>query len=375
MDNHDCVINPEQDNQEEVSSPMWKFSESPLVIPVFIPHEGCPHCCVFCNQHKISGFTEKQVSRGDVESTVQTWLERKGPKKRKVQVGFYGGSFTGLSQVRQQELLGSVTKFLEQGQVHRLRLSTRPDYIDHQRVALLRQYQVSIVELGVQSMNDQVLEQARRGHTSGDVERAIPLLRQAGMEIGVQLLLGLPGDTRTSLRRTVEHVILLQPDFVRIYPLLVVRNSELANQYIREKYTPLSLDKAVVLSAWMKQRFAQADIPVVRMGLQAGPELESSLLAGPWHPAFGELVASRLMLNQTRSLFARFPSEELLRVCINQQDQSIFRGMKSTNVKRLQELGLWQRIALSTDPALPRGTVHSAYEPARLSHGCPQKQC
>ena len=335
--------------------------ESLLVIPIFIPHEGCPHCCVFCNQRRISGFTEKQVSGRDVADIVQEWLARKGTTQRKVQVAFYGGSFTGLSQARQQELLGAVMPFWEQGRVQSLRLSTRPDYIDQQRMDLLRQYQVSTVELGVQSMNDQVLDLARRGHTSADVEWAIPPLRQAGMEIGVQLLLGLPGDTRTSLRRTVEQVIALQPDFVRIYPLLVVRNSELAEQYCQGEYTPLSLDKAVVLAAWMKARFDQAGIRVVRMGLQAGPELEASLVAGPWHPAFGELVASRLMLRQTRNLLSKAPSEGMLQIYINQRDQSVFRGMRSANVKRLQELGLWQRVQLHTDPSLSRGTVSGLF--------------
>ncbi|MCI5165161.1 MAG: radical SAM protein [Candidatus Electrothrix sp. GM3_4] len=340
---------------------MWKTEvvpSAPLVIPVFIPHEGCPHCCVFCNQRRISGFTEKPVSGKDVRTTVQTWLDRQGPDKRKVQVAFYGGSFTGLPQVRQQELLGAVAPFLEQGRVQSLRLSTRPDYIDQERVALLRRYQVSTVELGVQSMNDQVLALARRGHNAADVGQAVLVLRRAGMEIGVQLLLGLLGDTRTTLRRTVEQVIDLQPDFIRIYPLLVVRNSELAEQYKRGEYAPFSLDKAVVLAAWMKQRFDQAGIRVVRMGLQAGPELESSLLAGPWHPAFGELVASRLMLRQTRKLLAQVSSfEKTIHLSISERDQSVFRGIKSANVKRLQQLGFWQRIVLSTDPALPRGTV------------------
>jgi histone acetyltransferase (RNA polymerase elongator complex component) len=332
-------------------------SNSLFVIPVFIPHEGCPHCCVFCNQRKISGVTEQQVSGAAVQDTVQTWLARKGTKKRRVQVAFYGGSFTGLPQARQEELLGAVALFVEQGRVQSLRLSTRPDYIDQQGVALLRQYQVSTVELGVQSMNDRVLSLAKRGHSSLDVEQAVPLLKQAGVEVGIQLLLGLPGDTRTTLRRTVEQVIALQPDFIRIYPLLIVENSELADQYSRGEYTPLSLDKAVVLASWMKERFDSAGIRVVRMGLQAGPELESSLLAGPWHPAFGELVASRLMLRQTRKLLAQVPSEGPIQVCINQRDQSVFRGMKSANVKRLQQLGLWQRIQLHTDSSLSRGTV------------------
>ncbi len=336
---------------------MRMHSEPLLVIPVFIPHEGCPHCCVFCNQRRISGFTERPVNGEDVQETVQTWLDRKGLDKRKVQVAFYGGSFTGLPQMRQQELLGAVAPFLEQGRVQSLRLSTRPDYIDQERVELLGRYQVSTVELGVQSMNDRVLALAKRGHSAADVGQAVPILRQAGMEVGIQLLLGLSGDTRTTLRQTVERIITLQPDFVRIYPLLVVQHSELAKQYKRGEYTPLTLDKAVVLTAWMKQRFDQAGIQVVRMGLQAGPELESSLLAGPWHPAFGELVASRLMLRQTRKLLYQVPLESTIYLSINERDQSVFRGMKSANVKRLQQLGFWQRIVLTTDSALRRGTV------------------
>ncbi|MDU9047614.1 MAG: radical SAM protein [Candidatus Electrothrix sp. Rat3] len=328
-----------------------------LVIPVFIPHEGCPHCCVFCNQRKISGFTEKSVTTEDVRATVQTWLDRDGPAQRKVQVAFYGGSFTGLPQARQEELLGAVAPFLDQGRVQSLRLSTRPDYIDQKRVALLRRYGVSTVELGVQSMNDRVLALAKRGHSAADVDRSVPLLRQARMEVGIQLLLGLSGDTRTTLRQTVEQVITLRPDFIRIYPLLVVQHSELAEQYKQGEYTPFTLDKAVVLATWMKQRFDQAGIRVVRMGLQAGPELEASLLAGPWHPAFGELVASRLMLRRTRKLLAQVSSERMVEVRINERDQSVFRGMRSANVKRLQQLGLWQRIVLKTDSALPRGAV------------------
>ncbi|MCW5203932.1 radical SAM protein, partial [Desulfobulbus sp. US4] len=304
-----------------------------------------------------SGFTEKSVTAEDVRVTVQTWLDRDGPAQRRVQVAFYGGSFTGLPLMRQKELLGAVAPFLEQGRVQSLRLSTRPDYIDQERVDLLGRYQVSTVELGVQSMNDRVLALAKRGHCAADVDRAVPVLRQAGMEIGIQLLLGLPGDTRTTLRQTVERVIALQPDFIRIYPLLVVQHSELAEQYKRGEYTPFTLDKGVVLAAWMKQRFDQAGIRVVRMGLQAGPELESSLLAGPWHPAFGELVASRLMLRRMRKLLAQVSSEGMVQVHINERDQSVFRGMKSANVKRLQQLGLWQRIVLSTDSSLLRGTV------------------
>jgi histone acetyltransferase (RNA polymerase elongator complex component) len=335
-----------------------------MIIPIFIPHEGCPHRCVFCNQRRISGFADKPVTADDARATIQTWLDRQDYSKRSVQVAFYGGSFTGLPQSRQKELLGAVVPFLEQGGVQSLRLSTRPDYIDQEKVELLKEHHVSTVELGVQSMNDRVLATVKRGHTAADVERAVPVLRLAGMEIGIQLLLGLPGDSRATLRRTVKQVISLRPDFVRIYPLLVVRNSELAELHSRGNYTPLSLDKAVVLAAWMKQRFDVADIRVVRMGLQAGPELEASLLAGPWHPAFGEMVASRLMLRQTRGLLAQAPCGTPVRLSINDRDQSVFRGMKSANIKRLRQLGLWRRITLTTDPGQLRGTVKDlAQEP------------
>ncbi len=336
---------------------MQKAASRPLVIPIFIPHEGCPHCCIFCNQRQISGHAGKPVTAEAVQETVQIWLERKRSEKKKVQVAFYGGSFTGLPMARQEELLRAVTPFLDQVQVQSLRLSTRPDYIDPEKVGLLQAYRVSTVELGVQSMNDRVLAAAQRGHTAADVAQAVSALRQARMEIGIQLMLGLPEDSRTTLRRTVAQVIALQPEFVRIYPLLVLRKSELAKHYLRDEYTPLSLNKAVLLAARMKQRFAEAGIRVVRTGLQAGPELEASLLAGPWHPAFGELVASRLMLRQTRRLLAQAASDGPVHLIINERDQSVFRGMQSANINRLRQLGLWQRIILSTNPTQRRRTV------------------
>ena len=329
----------------------------PLVIPIFIPHEGCPHCCVFCNQRRISGFAGRPVSPDDVQATVRTWLDRKGALDRQVQVAFYGGSFTGLARTRQQELLGAVAPFVEQGKVHTIRLSTRPDYIDGEIVDFLRAHRVTIVELGVQSMDNEVLAASRRGHRAEDVEAAVPVLREAGMELGIQLMIGLPGETRRILMDTVRRVIALQPDFVRIYPVLVVKNSELANLYAQGTYRPISLDKAVVMASWMKKRFDESAIRVVRMGLQAGTELEESLLAGPWHPAFGELVNSRLMLQQTRKLLAGILPDRSIRVTINEKDQSVFRGIQSKNIHRLEQLGLWQHVTLATSIDQPRQTV------------------
>jgi histone acetyltransferase (RNA polymerase elongator complex component) len=315
---------------------------------------------VFCNQHRISGCADSPVTGQEVQATVALWLDRcQQTPGRLVQVAFYGGSFTGLTRERQQELLGAVAPFVEQGRVQAVRLSTRPDYIDSDGVAFLQDNHVSVVELGVQSMDNRVLAAAQRGHTAEDVQRAMALLGRAGMETGIQLLLGLAGDSRRSLMQTVREVIELQPAFVRIYPLLVVKNSQLASLYRHGEYRPLSLEMAVLLAAWMKERFDRAAIRVVRMGLQAGPELEASLLAGPWHPSFGELVSSRLMLRQTRKLMLQAGGtvDRPVVMTINPKDQSVFRGICSKNIRRLEELELWQRIRLHTEPDQPRHTV------------------
>ncbi len=331
---------------------------TPLVIPVFIPHEGCPHRCVFCNQRRISGHGAVPVTGRDVARTVTTWLDRAaGRTGGDVQVAFYGGSFTGLEPARQAELLGAVAPFIASGRVGSLRLSTRPDYIDSGRLTLLRRFHVSLVELGVQSMDDAVLVRAGRGHDSGDVVRAVDLLRRASIRVGLQLLPGLPGESRCSLMRTVEQVIGLRPDMVRIYPALVLEGSALARLYRQGRYRPLSLDGAVVRVAWMKRRFAAAGIRVVRMGLQAGPELEDGLVAGPWHPAFGELVEARLMLRQARRLLACVAAGMRVELVISSRDQSLFRGQRSANIRRLERLGLADRFVLRLDPDQPRHTV------------------
>ncbi|MGR0481172.1 MAG: elongator complex protein 3 [Candidatus Electronema sp. V4] len=336
----------------------------PLIIPIFISHEGCPHRCLFCNQHRISGWS-RPVTPETVHVEIAAWLERAGGR-RETQAAFYGGSFTALPRSRQEELLNAARPFVESGQVQSLRLSTRPDCIDAKQAAFLKARCVVTVELGAQSMNDEVLAFAKRGHAAADTERAAAVLRQAGLETGIQLLIGLPGDSRASLRRTVDRVIALRPDFVRLYPLLVVQNSGLADLHAQGRYTPLSLAKAVILTAFMKERFERAGIRVIRTGLQAGEELEASLLAGPWHPAFGELVSSRLLLRQTRRLLAQAKTETV-RLRINPRDQSTFRGIKSANVERLRQLGLWQRITLTTDPTQERGNVRldaDSLEPA-----------
>lgn len=331
----------------------------PLVIPVFIPHEGCSHCCIFCNQNTISGQPrEKTVKAADVTQIIEQWLEYSRKKADgNVQVAFYGGSFTGLPFARQRELLGAVKPFLKKGLVHAIRLSTRPDYISSEIISFLQLWHVSIVELGVQSLDDRVLAAARRGHNTSQVVTAVNLLKSAGLTVGTQLMIGLPGETDKSLLQTVDGIVELKPDFVRIYPVLVLQNSPLAVMYHAHQYEPLSLAKAVLKAAWLKQRFMDYGISVVRMGLQPGPELEEALLAGPYHPAFGEMVNARIMFKKIRSLLVGIPQNTKVVLSINEKDQSVSRGLHSANIKRLAELGFADSFVLHGEPGQPRLTV------------------
>lgn len=334
---------------------------SPLVIPLFIAHQGCPHRCVFCNQESITGRAQaamRPVRVPEVTATIDTWLARSGDcATRPVQVAFYGGSFTGLPRGYQEELLAAVHPYLAQGRVNAIRLSTRPDCIDPETVSFLKSTGVEVVELGVQAMDDRVLAASGRGHTVAAVREAFRFLQEGGLRVGGQLMLGLPGETTISAFAGARALAALAPDFVRIYPTLVVRGSVLADRYAAAVYQPLSLSKAVALGAGLKTIFDQHHIPVVRMGLQPSPSLEQDLLAGPYHPAFGELVLARIFFNRVRSLLADIPVGAMRTLSIAPADLSIFRGQHNSSVHRLDVLGLSARMRLHLDPGQPRQTV------------------
>ena len=329
----------------------------PFVIPIFIPHQGCPHQCLFCNQHSITG---EERGRADVSAsvaaTIREWLAR--PRRTAlVQVAFFGGSFTCLPESRQQELLAGVQPFLRSAQVSSVRLSTRPDCVDRATCSFLWSQGVRIVELGVQSLDDRVLQASRRGHSADDSRRAVALLQEAGMEVGIQLLPGLPQETTGSFLRTVREVVTLSPAFVRLYPVLVVEQSGLAEMYRRGDYRPLSMNRAIALTCRAKNLLATAGIRVVRIGLQPSAALERELVAGPYHPAFGELVASRIWLKRIRPLLAACPAHKRLRVQISPRDLSAVIGMKRMNMQRFERLGMADRLELITDITMKRGTL------------------
>lgn len=332
---------------------------SPFIIPFFISHQGCPHQCVFCNQHVITGKSQL-VTAAMVDAEIHRCLGWPRDEKRPVQVAFYGGSFTGLNMGRQEELLGAVQPFLEKGTVQTIRLSTRPDYIDRQGAYFLRDKGVGIVELGIQSFDTKVLTRCRRGHRPEQVDEAFAHLRRAGISVGGQLMVGLPGESRVGVIDGARRLVALRPNMVRIYPTLVLKNSPLADLYNAGGYRPLKLYNAVALCCRLKSIFDGEQIPVVRMGLQSSESLEKDILAGPYHPAFGELVLGRLYFNRMRyylSAVQRKRGNKMVRLLICPTDQSIFFGQKKCSFRRLTALRLLDGVEIVYIPSLKRQEI------------------
>ena len=326
-----------------------------LVIPIFIPHRGCPHDCLFCNQQKISG-AKREGAEAQVAETIEEWLEYQGDRTE-VQVAFFGGSFTCMDKSDQVELLEAVQPFVADGRVGSIRCSTRPDCIHSEVISLLQQYNVTTVELGVQSLDDGVLQKARRGHSAADCEKAFRMLKKGGIEVGIQLMPGLPGDTTHLFLKTVNRVIGLSPDFVRIYPCIVVNDSGLEKLFEDGGFQPLSLEKAVAISGFCYSKFQKAGITVVRMGLQPSTSLAKSVIAGPYHPAFGDLVQSRLWLNRIKKKLMDLKAGEKLEMYLSHRDLSSVIGQQKKNIKRLEELGYKDRFTLVVDKSMQRGST------------------
>ena len=274
------------------------------MIPFFIPHVGCPYICVFCNQSRI---TKNQSTVSDTGiQTLQTLLEPSymertikeyiGPHREDKywEVAFYGGSFSAISKTLQEQLLTPVVKAYEAGLIDGIRCSTRPDALDEEAIDFLYDHYVRTIEIGVQSMDDKILENSKRGHTSQDVIDAVHRLRKKGIKVGLQILPGLPGETWQTMVNTAESISKLKPDFVRIYPVLVIEDTELADMYRKGLYEPLTVEQAIQYSAFLKTWFDFHHIEVIRIGLQSTEELDSGegLVAGPYEPAMGELVVN-----------------------------------------------------------------------------------
>lgn len=329
-----------------------------MIIPFFIPHSGCPHQCVFCNQKNITGQVVS-VEAPSIPRKIADYVKTNNPDEP-VQVAFYGGSFTALGIDMQKSYLEAVRPFILSGQIKSIRLSTRPDNINREILALLKGYQVQTIELGVQSMDDRVLALSGRGHSAADTENAVKLLREDDFIVGLQLMPGLPGDSAEKFIDTIGKTIALKPDFVRMYPLLVLKDTPLEELYKTGQYTPLSLDEAVSLCREALIKFEQADIEVIRIGLQPTEELgkPGTILAGPYHPAFRQLVESSILLDRMKVLLAnRKPSCLEVTFLVNPGDISAAVGQKRSNTECLKKQFALKMIHVRPDQSVPRRTV------------------
>ncbi|WP_300456479.1 radical SAM protein [Desulfobacula sp.] len=333
----------------------------PLVIPVFIPHSGCPHQCAFCNQTIITHHPSTLPDQAAIHDIVSRYSRYKG-KRDGVELAFFGGNFLGLDHPTILQLLDLVQPYVQTKQIDGIRFSTRPDTITRQTLDLIRPYTISTVELGVQSMNDAVLSHSKRGHTSSDTLTALHQLKQTAYKIGVQVMVGLPGDTAASLFESTKIVADQAPDFARIYPLMVLNGSLMAHWYQQGKYTPLTLEQSV---QWVKQMvhiFEAEGVKVIRLGLQASDLMEdaSMVLAGPWHPAFGHLVFSAMVYDRACRKIEVYPDHLKARgltLTVHPKSESRLRGDKNTNLKKLNLRYPGLGLAIRLDENMPLDQV------------------
>ncbi len=314
------------------------------IIPIFVPHLGCPNDCTFCNQKSISGQTKK-VTKKDVKNTIEEYLKSFKDKESYKEVAFFGGSFTGIEMEKQEELLKAAYEYVKSKKIDSIRVSTRPDYIDKERLKLLKKYGVKTIELGVQSTNDYILKKCKRGHTFEDVKKASKLIRRYRFELGHQMMIGLPESTKLDELNTAKDLAKLKPKIIRLYPVLVIKNTELEKEYKNGEYEPLSVDQAVERCKELYYFFTKRKITVIRMGLQStelicNPENEKSeVVAGPYHEAFGQLVEDSIWYDSIVEKIKKFNVKvKEIEVIVNPENVNNVVGHKKENLEKLRNL-------------------------------------
>ena len=332
----------------------------PLIAPIFIPHQGCPHRCVFCDQQKITSESTQSINRGYIEGILDRAILSKDFNQRpNPEVAFYGGTFTRLPAAQIHDLLEAVTPYIKQGFFRSIRVSTRPDALDEGILKAMRNHNVLTVELGAQSMDDEVLTLSKRGHTSKDTVRAVKLLRRYGFKVGIQLMPGLPGDSQEKFRSTITKTISLHPDMVRLYPALVISGTELARWYLEGRYRPMTLEEAVEICAESCVRLEAEEIPVIRIGLMSSPSLlkKGQIVAGPWHPAFGFLVRSGIHQKKIEPDLPHPGEASQIKIRAPMREIPLVRGYKNQGIKGIERKTGAKVIRVESDNSIPPGNV------------------
>ena len=313
------------------------------IIPIFVPHLGCPNDCIFCNQKSISG-QNKQVTKEDVKKIIEEHLKYI-KEDSQVEVAFFGGSFTGIEEEKQIELLSTAYEYIKAKKVDSIRISTRPDYINREILKRLKKYKVKTIELGVQSANDYILKRAGRGHTFEDVKKASKLIRFYGFKLGHQMMVGLPESTKLDEINTAKQLIKLKPKMVRIYPVLVIKGTQLEKEYNEGKYKALTVVQAVEICKELVKMFTKKKIDVIRIGLQPTDTItdpqnkNSEVVAGPFHSAFRQLVESGMwydvIVDKIKKLNAKVKEVEVI---VNPQDVNNVVGQRRENISNLKQV-------------------------------------
>ena len=313
------------------------------IIPIFVPHLGCPNDCTFCNQRKISG-QQKQVTESYVRDTIEYYLSNFKEKNVYKEVAFFGGSFTGIDVEIQNRLLQTAYDYIKEKKINGIRISTRPDYIDKQVLKRLKKYKVKTIELGCQSTNDFVLKKAKRGHSFEDIKRASKLIRKYRFVLGHQMMIGMQDSNEKDDLQTAKDLAKLKPKIVRIYPVLVIKGTELEREMYLGNYEPLDLEKAVERCKDITYFFNSKKIKVIRIGLQTtdticNPEKEGSeVVAGPYHESFRQLVESSmyydLIVDKIKKVNMTVKEVE---VRVNPQDINNIVGYKRENILKLKD--------------------------------------
>jgi len=305
-----------------------------VTVPFFISHQGCTNTCVFCDQRTISGFSGDLPTAAEILSKIAAWQRTAG--ERPLEVAFFGGTFTALPVAVQNQLLRPLQDLLTSGEIRSVRISTRPDCIDDATVLRLAQLGITTIELGVQSMDDGVLERSARGHSAADSEAAIRCIKANGLSVGAQLMPGLPGDTTAKSFHSLKRVIAAGADFLRIYPVIVLRGTELARSYQSGAYLPLTVEEGVQLCKILLHESMLASVPVIRIGLQADEGLNNTtVLGGCWHPSLGRLTRSELYFDLLCTLLSGLPAGLPCTIHCHPSRVSEVNGQGRINLERL----------------------------------------
>ena len=303
------------------------------IIPIFISHRGCPNDCVFCNQKKITA-RQGDVTEEDVRNTIKTYLSTLNDMNMEtIELSFFGGSFTGIPIEEQSRFLAIAYEYKQRGIIDKIHMSTRPDYIDREILDNLRKYSVDVIELGVQSFDDAVLKKSNRGHSAAAVYDACRLIKEYGFTLGIQLMIGLPGDSLESCIYSARETVKIAPEIARLYPTIIIEDTELLEMYRRGEYSPLTLDEAVAVTKEIYRILDAAGINIIRVGLKSTDIIneDGAITGGTYHPAFRQLVESSIAREEIEKQLTDF--EGKLAVLCNPQNISNAAGHSGSNRK------------------------------------------